>query len=98
MNQGKWDAISPENQAAITELSAPAFARRVGEAWNAAYDLGEEAAAAGGMEVVDAPAEVADAIRARAEELEAAWAATLGEGYDGEAALEAFRGMTGMTQ
>lgn len=77
-------------------VGAP-FARRVGEAWNAADDLGEEAAAAGGMEVVDAPAEVADAIRARAEELEAAWAATLGEGYDGEAALEAFRGMTGMT-
>ena len=98
MNQAKWDAISPEDQAKITELSGLAFATRVGNAWNGADEAGRAAAEAAGVVAVDAPAEVLDAIRARAAELEAAWADSLGEGFDGRAALAAFRQMTGAAQ
>jgi TRAP-type C4-dicarboxylate transport system substrate-binding protein len=97
INQAKWDAISPEDQAAITALSGMAFAKRVGEAWTKADEIGV-AAAEGKMEVDPASPEVVAAIRARAAELEGEWADSLGAGYDGRAALAAFRQMTGVAQ
>ncbi|WP_087004371.1 TRAP transporter substrate-binding protein [Rhizobium sullae] len=98
MNQAKWDAISPEDQAKLTERSGPAFAKRVGEAWRGADEAGAAAAEAGKLEVSDASPALVDAIRARATELEAAWADSLDAGYDGRAALAAFRQSTGLAQ
>lgn len=98
MNQGKWDAISAEDQAKITELSGMAFAKRVGEAWRGADELGAKAATEGNLQVEDATPAVVDAIRTRAQELENAWADSLEAGYDGRAALAAFRKMTGVAQ
>jgi TRAP-type C4-dicarboxylate transport system substrate-binding protein len=98
MNQAKWDAISPEDQATVTALSGTAFAKRVGEAWRGADEAGAAAAAAGNLEVSDASPALVEAIRARAGELEAAWADSLDAGYDGRAALDAFRKSTGAAQ
>ncbi|PKA44471.1 ABC transporter substrate-binding protein [Rhizobium sullae] len=98
MNQAKWDAISPEDQAKLTGLSGLAFAKRVGGAWRGADEAGAAAAEAGKLEVSDASPALVDAIRARATELEAAWADSLDAGYDGRAALAAFRQSTGLAQ
>lgn len=98
INQAKWEAISPEDQAAITELSGMAFAKRVGDAWRGADELGAKAAEAGKMQIDPASPEVVAAIRARAAELEGTWADSLGAGYDGRAALAAFRKITGMAE
>ena len=97
MNQAKWDAISPEDQAAISAVSGAAFAKLVGSAWNIADDAGEAAASAADVAVAPASQEVVDAIRARSAELEAEWATSLGTDYDGLAALAAFRQITGVT-
>lgn len=59
---------------------------------------GAQAAADGKLQVEDAGAEVVAAIRARAGELESAWADSLDAGYDGRAALAEFRKMTSMAQ
>lgn len=98
MTEAKWDAVSPEDQAKITELSGVAFARLVGEAWNGADATGAQVAADGKLQVEDAGAEVVAAIRACAGELKGAWADSLDAGYDGRAALAEFRKMTGIAQ
>lgn len=42
MNQAKFDSLSPEDQAAIEEISGEAFARMAGQAWDAADAAGME--------------------------------------------------------
>lgn len=98
IDQDKWDEISPEDQAAIEEISGPAFAERVGQAWNDADAAAVEEIEDAGIEVYAAPEPVVAAIRDHADQLEAAWAEGLGGEYDGQAALDRFRGMTGVTQ
>lgn len=96
-NPAKWAQISPEDQAAIEEISGLAFARRVGEAWNAADAAATEAIAAAGIDVHPASEAVLTAIRDKAAVLETEWAARLDDGRDGEAALARLRAMTGVT-
>jgi TRAP-type C4-dicarboxylate transport system substrate-binding protein len=97
MNPGKWDAISKEDQAAITKLSGAAFAKRAGEAWNYADDLGLKAAKKAGIEIADAPAALVESVKAKGATFEKKWAESLDDGYDGEAALAKFRKMTGVS-
>ncbi|WP_102224544.1 TRAP transporter substrate-binding protein [Acidimangrovimonas sediminis] len=97
MNPGKWDKISKADQEAITKLSGKAFAKRAGEAWNIADDLGVKAAKKAGIEVIDAPAPLVEAIKAKGSVFEDKWAGSLDKGYDGKAALEKFRKMTGIS-
>jgi TRAP-type C4-dicarboxylate transport system substrate-binding protein len=98
MNEGKWNEISPEDQAAIEGVSGLAFAELVGKAWNdadaAAIGKIEEA----GIEIYSAPEPVLDGIKTFGGQREAGWAESLGEGYDGTAALARLRGMTGAAQ
>lgn len=96
-NEGKWAEISPQDQAAIEAISGAAFARRVGEAWNGADAAAVAEIEAAGIEVHPASDAVLAAIREKAAALEASWAASLGDGRDGAAALARLRGMTGET-
>lgn len=98
-NEGKWAQIAPRDRAAIEAISGPAFARRVGAAWNAADAAAVEAIEAAGVVVHPAPEPVLAAIRAHGAALERAWAEGLAEGLgggrDGAAALARLRGLTG---
>lgn len=96
-NEGKWAEISPEDQAAIEAISGAAFARRVGEAWNAADVAAVDKIEAAGIVVHPASDAVLAAIRAQAAALEARWAAGFGDGRDAAAALTRLRGMTGVS-
>lgn len=96
MNEGKWDAISPEDQAAIEEISGAAFAALVGQAWNDADEAATEEIEAAGIELYPAPPSVEEAIRTEASKLESAWAEQLGGDYDGMGALADFRRKTGV--
>ena len=98
MNQGKWDSISAEDQAAIESISGLAFAERVGQAWNDADIAAITEIEAAGIELAPAPAAVLDALKASAGSLESAWAESLGEEYDGAAAIERLRSITGVSQ
>ena len=95
INEDKWNSLSEEDRAAIDAISGEAFAERVGQAWidadaAAIEEIGDK------VEFYDATPEVVDALRAKATELEQAWSESLGEGYDGTAALAQFRDMTGI--
>lgn len=95
INEDKWNSLSEEDRAAIDAISGEAFAERVGQAWidadsAAIEEIGDK------VEFYDATPEVLDALRTKATELEQAWSESLGEGYDGTAALAQFRGMTGV--
>lgn len=97
MNQGVWEGISQEDQAAIEAISGATFAERVGAAWNAA----DEAALVGineaGIEISDAPAALLDTIKAKAAIHEENWAKAIAEdGFDGAAALKELRAQTGV--
>lgn len=96
-NEERWNEISAQDQAAIEAISGAAFSALVGAAWDAADADGKAAAQEDNVNVYDAPAAVLDAIKTFAANSEAAWideiAAT---GFDGSAALEAFRAETGV--
>lgn len=97
MNDDKWDAISPEDRAAIEAISGLAFAERVGAAWNGADEAALVKIAEAGIEISDAPAPLLAEIKAAAATYEQAWADAIAEdGFDGAAALEAMRGRTGV--
>ena len=98
MNEDKWDQIGPEDQAAIEAISGLAFAERVGKAWNDADAAATGEIEAAGIDVYMAPEPVVDEIRSFADRREADWADSLGEGYDGRAALARLRGMTGISE
>lgn len=96
MNEAKWAAISPEDQAAITAISGPAFAERVGTAWNDADKAATEAINAAGITLYPAPEAVVTPLRAAASQLEQKWIDSLPEGKDGAKALADFRAATGV--
>ncbi|RYG90302.1 TRAP transporter substrate-binding protein [Loktanella sp. IMCC34160] len=97
MNDDKWNEISAEDQAAIEAISGEAFAELVGAAWNAADEAAIEEIQAEGIEIYDAPAPVLEAIKQAAAAYEQAWIdAIAADGYDGAAALGAFRAQTGV--
>lgn len=95
INEDRWEALSEEDRAAISAISGAAFAERVGQAWNdadaaAIEEIGDD------IEFYDAPAEIVEALKENASALEAKWSESLGEEYDGAAALAEFRQMTGV--
>lgn len=97
MNDDTWEGISEENRRAIEKVSGEAFAELVGQAWNQADEKAIAKLKDAGIEIYDAPNPVLNAIKDEAAKLEADWAAKLEEqGYDGKAALEAFRQRTGV--
>lgn len=98
MNQAKWDSISPEDQAAIEAISGLAFAARVGQAWNDADKAAIEEIEAAGIELFAAPEPVLEALHSNADALEANWSSSLPEGYDGMAAIERLRRLSGVAQ
>ncbi|MDO5658632.1 MAG: TRAP transporter substrate-binding protein [Paracoccus sp. (in: a-proteobacteria)] len=95
INEAKWNSLSEEDRAAIDAISGEAFARRVGQAWN---DADETAMAEIGdrVDFYEAPEAVVAALRESAATLEAQWIESLGDAYDGAAALAEFRAMTGV--
>ncbi|WP_102868075.1 TRAP transporter substrate-binding protein [Pseudovibrio exalbescens] len=99
MNEDKWNQLSEEDRAAIEAISGPAFAERVGTAWNDADTKAIEAINEAGIEIYEAPQGMVDAIREKATGYEGAWAeAVATDGYDGEAALSKLRELTGVSQ
>lgn len=97
-NEGKWAEIAPADQAAIEAISGPAFARRVGEAWNGADAAAVAQIEAAGIEVHPASDAVQAAIRDKGAALEQAWAAGLSDGRDGLKALARLRRLSGVAQ
>ncbi len=97
MNEGKWNEISAEDQEAIMSISGEAFAERVGEAWNGADEAAIKKIEAAGIEIYDAPAPLLEEIKSRAAKYEQQWSDAIAEdGFDGQAALDAMRGQTGV--
>lgn len=96
-NEGRWAEISPKDQAAIEAISGEAFAELVGTAWNSADEKGAKAGEKDGVNIHMASDEVIAAIKESTLAAEATWAAAIAaDGYDGKAALEAFRAATGV--
>lgn len=97
MNQAKWDAIAPEDQAAIEAISGQAFSELVGKAWNDADAAAMTVITDAGIELTPAPAPLLEEIKADAAGYEKAWSDAIAEdGYDGTAALAEFRNQTGV--
>lgn len=97
MNDDSWEGISDEDKAAIEAISGPAFAERVGAAWNAADEAALKRIAEAGIQVADAPAELLNTIKAAAAGHEKEWAdAIAADGFDGAAALAELRAETGV--
>jgi len=94
MNEAKWEGLSEADRAAIDAISGPAFAERVGKAWNDA-DIAAKEEVGDKVEFHEASPEVVAALREAASALEAQWAEGLGK-YDGLAALAEFRKRTGV--
>lgn len=92
MNQAKWDAISEEDQKAITAVSGLAFAELAGKAWDEADKDGYAATRAAGISVYEADAEILGAVLAASAPLEQSWiSAVSAQGFDGAAALAAMQ-------
>jgi TRAP-type C4-dicarboxylate transport system substrate-binding protein len=98
MNEKKWDGISAEDQAAIDSISGSVFAELAGDAWNAADAAAVAEIEEAGIEVYAAPDAVLDAARASATALETTWADSLGDEFDGLAALARLREISGVAQ
>ena len=97
MNEGKWNEISAEDQAAIEAISGAAFAEMAGAAWDGSDIESVKEIADAGIEIHEASPAMVEAIKAAAAAREAEWAAAVAEtGADGVAALEAFRAQTGV--
>lgn len=97
MNEGKWNEISAEDQAAIMAISGEAFAERVGQAWNEADDKAIAKINDAGIDIYDASPEMVAAIKEKAAAYESEWAKQASEaGFDGAAALANFRKQTGV--
>lgn len=95
INEDRWESLSEEDRAAIDAISGEAFAERVGKAWNDA-DVAAKEEIGDAIDFYAAPDEVVAALGESASKLEGAWSESLGEGFDGAAALAAFRQATGV--
>lgn len=95
INEDKWNSLSEEDRAAISAISGEAFAKRVGQAWNDADTVAKEEIG-DRIDFYEAPEEVVTSLKTIATRLEKNWADSLGEGYDGLAALAEFRKQTGV--
>lgn len=92
MNEGKWAAISKEDQAAIEKVSGAALAELAGSVWNAADAAGLEDAKTHNVDIYPAPEPVLAKVHEIAAAKEGEWAAAVAkQGLDGAAALAELR-------
>ena len=92
MNQAKWDGLSPEDQAAVAELSGEHFAAFAAESWDEQDVKGREEMEAGGTEFTTADGELLENLKAELAVFEERWIEMAnGMGVDGAAALAYFR-------
>jgi TRAP-type transport system periplasmic protein len=92
MNQGKWDKLSKEDQAAIDKLSYEHLARFAGKSWDEADKVGLEAMKKAGVPVVNADAAFVAELRKRSEPIIEEWIKKASaKGIDGTKVLAEFR-------
>lgn len=92
VNPATWARISPEDQAAIMEISGEALARRMGKMWQEEQDTGFERAKEAGIEMSEASGALLDYIQSTLAFHESAWIEkAAAAGVDAEAALAAYR-------
>lgn len=97
INEGKWNEISAEDQAAIEAISGAAFAERAGVAWDGSDESARQVMEDAGIELYEASPEMLSGIKDIAAKLEAEWVTEISEtGHDGAAALADFRKRTGV--
>jgi len=97
VNDDAWAGLPAAARDAIEGVSGEAFAELVGTAWNDADAKAIEEIEAAGITIYDAPPPVLEAIETAADALEAQWVEQVAaDGYDGAAALAAFRERTGV--
>jgi TRAP-type transport system periplasmic protein len=88
MNEGKWNAIPPADQAAIMKVSGEAFARRAGRIWDTEDVASLELARKNGATVMRADAAFEQAVRQRTAVLREEWLRDVkAKGLDGEKLL-----------
>lgn len=94
MNEGTWNKLSPEDQAAIDSVSGAAFAKLAGQAWDAADAKGLETMRAAGIQIDTATPELIAEMQAALKPVEESWILAADEhGVDGAAALKKLREM-----
>ncbi|MEM8631983.1 MAG: hypothetical protein AAGF74_12155 [Pseudomonadota bacterium] len=95
INEDKWAEISPEDQAAIMEVSGPTFARMAAQFW-VDRDIASEAKLDEfNVETYDAPEEFEQALVDASDALTQAWIEKASaKGIDAEGALEFYRSRT----
>lgn len=99
MNEGRFNALSTEDQAAIMKVSGEQFARLAGKAWDAADTAALEQMRAQGNRIMPASETLMNEIITISRPLEDAWIAEASaKGVDAKAALEELRAMTKVTQ
>ncbi|MGF7159276.1 TRAP-type C4-dicarboxylate transport system substrate-binding protein [Rhodoligotrophos appendicifer] len=73
VNQAKWDAITPEDQAAIMKVSGEALALKIGQAYQKADEDGLEAIKAAGHTVTVANPKLLGEMKEALKPIESAW-------------------------
>lgn len=73
MNQKVWDAISPQDQAAIEKVSGERLSRAFGKGFDAVDAESIALLKTAGVEVTPLPAAVIQAMKAKAQPMETAW-------------------------
>lgn len=93
-NQDSWDALTDEQQAAVTKHSGMAIALLAGFAWTNGDSYGESQLIANDVEFITLPEEDVAAAREILSPLETEWLEQANErGFDGEAILNYARAM-----
>ena len=92
MNQGKFDALSADDQAAVMSVSGEAFAKLAGKAWDAVDAAGIAAMKEAGNSVMTADQAMIDEIASKTSHLETDWIVEAKKrGVDGEAVMKELR-------
>ena len=94
VNQAKWDQISPEDQAAIMEISGEAFSRRIGEVWQEEQDKYEVKSREDGLTVTEVDGDFLAYVEDKLGSSDADWIAKMEGGklkFDAAAALARYR-------
>jgi TRAP-type C4-dicarboxylate transport system substrate-binding protein len=92
MNEGKWNKLAKEDQAAIDRLSREHVARTAGKSWDGADAKSREAMKKAGVPLVKAPSPLVAEVRKRSDPLVEDWIAKANaKGVDAPKVLAEFR-------
>jgi TRAP-type C4-dicarboxylate transport system substrate-binding protein len=92
MNKAKWNALSPEDRAAIQKISGETLSRAAGRNWDAEAAKSRENVKAAGVEVTMASGAYLKELEDKLNFLEDDWLkGAQGAGIDGKAALNELR-------